>query len=252
MNHYPHHIGDFNNATRHLTRVERSLYRDMLDLYYDTEQPLNGDTNKLARRLLASSEEEQAAMLVVLDEFFDLKESGWHNARCDAEIAKYRGQIEQASKAGRASAAKRSEKKATQENGRSNLDEHKSNARSTPVALPLNQPEPEPTYSIPNGMGGEPPALTNDEIIFGYGVPLLVNAGTPEKQARSFLGMQRKRSEKGLIDALRDCLKVKPLQPMEWLAAALPPPTGKAAAGKHSGFQSIDYREGIAADGSFA
>lgn len=66
MNHYPHHIGDFNNATRHLTRVERALYRDMIELYYDTEQPLNSDVSKIARRVLASSEEEKHALVLVL------------------------------------------------------------------------------------------------------------------------------------------------------------------------------------------
>ena len=40
MKHYPHHIRDFNQATRHLTRIERSVYRDLMDLYYDTELPL--------------------------------------------------------------------------------------------------------------------------------------------------------------------------------------------------------------------
>ncbi len=144
MNHYPHHIGDFNNATRHLTRVERSLYRDMLDLYYDTEQPLNRDTNKLARRLLANSEEERVAMQAVLDEFFTLEDDGWHSARCDAEIAKYQGLIEQASRAGKASAAKRSNKTATKENAPSIDAEQDLNDRSTPVAALLNQPEPEP------------------------------------------------------------------------------------------------------------
>ncbi|MHB1201472.1 MAG: YdaU family protein [Polaromonas sp.] len=107
MNHYPHHIGDFNNATRHLTRVERSLYRDVLELYYDTEQPLNVDVAKIARRVLAVTESEQEALKMVLDEFFVLQDDGFHNARCDAEIAKYQGQIEQASRAGKASAAKR-------------------------------------------------------------------------------------------------------------------------------------------------
>ena len=107
LNHYPHHIGDFNNATRHLTRVERSLYRDMIELYYDTEQPLNADANKIARRILAVTEEERASMILVLEEFFVLRDDGWHNDRCDSEIAKYQGQIEQASRAGKASAAKR-------------------------------------------------------------------------------------------------------------------------------------------------
>ena len=30
MNYYPHHIGDFDYATRHLTRVERSIYRVLI------------------------------------------------------------------------------------------------------------------------------------------------------------------------------------------------------------------------------
>lgn len=97
-------------------------------------------------------------------------------------------------------------------------------------------------YSVAKATGGEPPnpsgsfpkvqkARVTDpsEIIFGYGVPLLVNAGTLEKQARSFLGGLRKtHGDDVLVDKLRECLKAKPLQPLEWLAAALPPPSSAA------------------------
>ena len=80
--------------------------------------------------------------------------------------------------------------------------------------------------SVPNGTGGKPPKLTDPaEIIFGYGLSMLVNAGTPEKTARSFLGGRRKdHGDAALIDALRTCAKERVLQPLEWLAAALPPP----------------------------
>ena len=107
MNHYPHHIGDFNNATRHLTRVERALYRDMLDLYYDKETPLPTDVQRLARLLIANSDEEKAAIQVVLDDFFTLEDDGYHNKRCDEEISAYRAKIAQASRAGQASAQRR-------------------------------------------------------------------------------------------------------------------------------------------------
>ncbi|MEN2430915.1 YdaU family protein [Comamonas sp. F1-6] len=107
MNHYPHHIGDFNNATRHLTFVERALYRELLDLYYDTEQPLNPDFDKLARRVLATSDELRKALQGLLDEFFTLRDDGWHNVRCDIELAAYLKKQEQQSLAGKASAAKR-------------------------------------------------------------------------------------------------------------------------------------------------
>ncbi|KQP02479.1 hypothetical protein ASF45_20715 [Pseudorhodoferax sp. Leaf265] len=71
--------------------------------------------------------------------------------------------------------------------------------------------------------------MTHDEIIFGYGLAMLVNAGTPDKNARSFLGGLRKaHGDEALIDKLRDCAKAKVLQPLEWLAAALPPGGHKA------------------------
>ena len=108
MNYYPHHIGDFNNATRHLTRVERALYRDAIELYYDTEQPLPGDDfDYLAKRLLAVSNEEKSALRDVLNEFFALDGSVYRHSRCDAEIAKYRASAEAKRKAGKASAEKR-------------------------------------------------------------------------------------------------------------------------------------------------
>jgi len=101
-----------------------------------------------------------------------------------------------------------------------------------------------------NASGGKPPKLTDpDEIIFGYGLPMLTTAGTTEKQARSFLGGLRKQhGDDALIAKLRDCAKAKPLQPLEWLAAALPP----KSAGRHAGFDQKNYREGVSADGSFA
>lgn len=92
MNHYPFHIGDFNTATRHLSRLERAIYRDALDMYYDSEAPLDGsDFEKLARRLLCRDAEEIAALQFVLEEFFEQHDGGmWAHHRCDREIAKFK------------------------------------------------------------------------------------------------------------------------------------------------------------------
>nr|WP_315528264.1 YdaU family protein [uncultured Achromobacter sp.] len=110
MNYYPHHIGDFNSATRHLTRTERSVYRDLIELYYDTEAALSSDFDKLCRLVLARSDEERTAVEQVLNEFFTKSEQGWSHSRCDSEIAKYHGNKEAKSAAGKASAAKRAQK----------------------------------------------------------------------------------------------------------------------------------------------
>lgn len=141
MNHYPHHIGDFNSATRHLTFVERALYRELLDLYYDTERPLIADATKLARRVLAHTDEQREALQAVLQEFFVQEDDGWHNTRCDREIAAYRERIEQQSRAGRASAEKRARRMPGDGDGVGGVGEgvrKASNKQPTDVARPFN------------------------------------------------------------------------------------------------------------------
>lgn len=113
MHFYQKNIPDFNNATRHLTRVERSLFSDAIELYYDTEKPLVADVKKLERLLLASTEEEKKALGNVLSEFFVLTDDGFFNKRCNEEILKYQSYIDNKSKAGKASAEQRSKQKAT-------------------------------------------------------------------------------------------------------------------------------------------
>lgn len=89
MRFYTHHIGDFNSATRHLTRVERSIYRDLLELYYDTEEALTSDIDLLARKVIARSEEERAGLVLVLEEFFTLENGRFINDRCETVLTDY-------------------------------------------------------------------------------------------------------------------------------------------------------------------
>lgn len=127
MKHYPHHIGDFDRATRHLTRMERSVYRDLIDLYYDTEKQLSTDMAWICRRILARSNEESTAVEQVLNEFFTKTPNGWYHSRCEAEIEAYHANTSQKALAGKASAeAKRLKKRQAL------------NACSTPVETPLN------------------------------------------------------------------------------------------------------------------
>jgi uncharacterized protein YdaU (DUF1376 family) len=108
VNYYQYHITDFNNATRHLTRVERSIYRDLLDIYYDTEKPLQADLGRLARRVIAVSDEELQALEFVLSEFFILDGDVYRQERCDREIEEFHTKVNKKIEAGRASARARS------------------------------------------------------------------------------------------------------------------------------------------------
>ena len=119
MKHYPHHIGDFDKATRHLTRIERSVYRDLIDLYYDTEQSLTLDKVALCRRIIARSNEESTAVEQVLTEFFTETPAGWYHSRCEVELEAYRNNNSQKAQAGKASAEAKRLKKQQALNGSS-------------------------------------------------------------------------------------------------------------------------------------
>ena len=125
--------------------------------------------------------------------------------------------------------------------GKNRTEKHRSNGDSNDASVTKSSPEKrreEKSYSVSKDTGGKPPKTT-DEIIFGYGVPLLVNAGTPDKQARSFLGGLRKsHGDDAVVNALRDCVKAKPLQPLEWMAAALPPSGAKPRLNKQEALEA--------------
>lgn len=140
MNYYQHHIGDFNNATRHLSLVERAIYRDLLDMYYDTEKPIDASNlERLARRLQCTTQDQTAALKYILDEFFTLEDGVYINTRCEREIADYHGKRKQASEAGKASAKKRAAKKQQDPNGGSSNADQSKDEGSADVEDQLNE-----------------------------------------------------------------------------------------------------------------
>ena len=141
MHYYPHNIPDFNNATRHLTRVERSVYRDAIERYYDTESVLTKDINSLAKRLLCFSDEEKAALKSILDEFFILTDDGYFHERCEEEIAKYRANTSAKARAGKASAIARQQKLTHVEHALKSVDDVCNKQRTNNQELITNNQE---------------------------------------------------------------------------------------------------------------
>lgn len=139
-------------------------------------------------------------------------------------------------------------------------DNHLLNQNSEQKPTPSSSSSSSPIHSEPNGSGASPPPadlpapvlpkpepavkpakpkLTDPaDIIFGYGLSMLTNAGTKDSTARSFLGGLRKiHGDAALIDKLRICAQERVLQPLEWLAAALPPPN---VAGKPNAQEALE------------
>ena len=119
MHYYSFHIGDYASHTRHLSHMEDLAFRRLLDFYYLHETPIK--THDIARQIGMRDYEQD--VLTVLNEFFMSTADGFINGRADKEIEHFHAKVEQASRAGKASA------------------ERRHNARSTDVQ-PTNNQEP--------------------------------------------------------------------------------------------------------------
>jgi uncharacterized protein YdaU (DUF1376 family) len=209
MHYYQFNIGDYQSHTSHLSDMEDLAYRRLLDWYYLHELPIPLEVTEIARQIRMRSHSD--CISIVLQEYFERTADGWVHHRANKEIAKTGEKSEKAS----ASAKARWNKKDA------NALPTQSDSNATHNTRHITQD------TLPNSVSkdtGVKTPLSTDEIIFGYGVPLLTNAGTAEKNARSFLGSLRKvHGDEALVNTLRDCIKAKPIQPLEWLAKALPP-----------------------------
>ena len=143
MHYYQFNIGDYVSHTRHLSPIEDIAYRRLLDAYYLSERPLNSGITAVARQIGMREHEEEVSL--VLNEFFALTDDGWINTRADKEIAHFKGKIEQASKAGKASA------------------ERRFNGRSTDVQ-PNNNQEPITNNHKPKNNTVAPPSGVTDIV----------------------------------------------------------------------------------------
>lgn len=175
MHFYQHHIGDFNNATRHLSIIERAIYRDLLDMYYEQESAIDAsDLTKLQRRLLIRSTDEKQALEFVLEEFFEKQDDFYFNNRCESEIKKYQDKLETAIKAGKASAESR--RKKASKKPRKNVGikgvEDESNERSTDVKQTLNEDTPnvEPTNNHEPLTNNQKPNINNNNSASDFSV----------------------------------------------------------------------------------
>ena len=143
MHYFPFNIKDYASHTSHLSNLEDLAYRRLLEQYYLSERPLNAGVTTLARLIRMKDNVDEVKE--VLEEFFTLTEEGWINDRALKEIELYHSKIEQASRAGKASA------------------ERRSNARSTDVQ-PTNNHKPitinQEPFIEPKGSLSEPKVLT--------------------------------------------------------------------------------------------
>lgn len=147
MHHYPFHSSDYLQDTVHLGPMEDLTYRRLLDLYYRSETPIPLETQSVATRIRMGSE----SVSKVLNEFFEQREDGWHQGRCDAEIANYHARAERARNNGKGGG--RPKKRGKKPSGLRVGLQNKPRANPDETGLVANQnQEPEPNVPlIPQG-----------------------------------------------------------------------------------------------------
>lgn len=111
MHYFQFEIKEWIANTAHLTLEEESAYLRLIFYYYDSEKPIAiSDLDKVFRKCRIPKD----LGCYILTEFFQcIDDAHWVHNRCDEEIARYHAKKEQASKAGRASAQQRSNRRST-------------------------------------------------------------------------------------------------------------------------------------------
>jgi uncharacterized protein YdaU (DUF1376 family) len=149
LNYFEDHIGDYAAATAHLSWDEDMAYTRLIRSYYHSERPIpQSQAYRLAR---ASTPSQRRAVDTVLAEFFTLLEDGYHQKRCDAEIARFQDKQRKA----RASADARWSKPQSQSERNANASPDSMRSHSEGNAPSLQSPD---TRHQEPGKEKKPPA----------------------------------------------------------------------------------------------
>lgn len=137
MHYYQFNIADYRKDTSHLSRLEHSIYRDLIDWYYLDESPIPKETQSVSRRLRLGTQEEAEALSNVLNDFFYLSNSGWNHKRIDMEIADYHSKCDKNKENGKKGGRPKSsaELVKTQSVNLANPNESESNPNHKPITI---------------------------------------------------------------------------------------------------------------------
>ena len=183
MFYYQHHIGDYRRDTGHLTLLEHGIYRQLLDRYYITENPLDANAMRL---VCVRTTDECEAYARVLADFFVERDGLYFHKRCEHEIDKFRG---------KASKARNSAKVRWNKNNDLDID---ANAMRTHSEGNANQLTNEPINQLTKNKTKE---------------PFIVPDWIPQPAWQGFL--ESRKASKGAFTDRAKMLIVKQLQTMQ-------------------------------------
>lgn len=253
MNHYPRHIGDWMRDTAHLSEVEECIYSRMIDQYYSREKALPADKASVCRLVRAASKEARKAVDVLLAEFFSLEADGWHQKRCDLEIAQYlEGAAEREQKNAHEAERMRRHRERRKElfatlrergivpkwdtptaelerfcNANKNApatDLQREQVPDSNASATANQNQNQNQYikdAEPSGSHETAAPQNPADVIWTLGVRLLKDKGASEDAARAFLGKHAKGAESKLAEVIGHLATHPKIDPKAYIVKAM-------------------------------
>ena len=205
---FPWYPADYAKDTQHLSFIEDSAYRRMLDYYYQfSKLPAKDDV--LLRVCRPLCDEERTAVVKIAREFFVEVDGYLVHARADAEIAKsaYITRV-------RSDASRKRRGKNTTNDITNDITKHPSKGVHNSQLTIENQKKTISSSDSPSDPKG---------IIFDLGVSILTKAGSSQIQARTFLGKYAKADASKLAQLVGHLSMNPKVNPRAYIAAAFKP-----------------------------
>lgn len=255
MQYYQFHIGDYAQATAHLTPLEDIAYRRLLDLYYSLESPIPCDISLVSRKIRLEKEPVEQ----VLNEFFVLTNDGYRHHRCDAELdAIY-------SKSGKArkSAEMRWERHRNANAMRTHTERNANGMlpiTHNPIPITKNKPISEQAVEVSILPPATPSAATNSargtRLPADWKLPkawgewaMQENSGWSDDDVRRCAD---KFHNHWIAATGRTATKANwQATWRNWVRKEEAPPRQARPQSRHSGFDKVDYKAGVLPDGRF-
>ncbi|KVC81414.1 hypothetical protein WI75_08690 [Burkholderia ubonensis] len=255
MKYYSKHIGDFATATRLLSLMERGAYNELMDYYYATEKPLPADLDALCRIAGAFSEQERTAVDKVSRQFFEKVDGQLFQAKIEEQILSYNEESEK----NRMNGGKGGRPPKPKENPVGNpegyvSDTHRqtqkkanpvtSNHISKPNGLDKGKKPATPSFALPDWV---PDDTWSDFVAMRKQMRKPMGEAAIRLAVRTLEDLRGKGNDPKLVieqSIMRGWTGLFPLRSDFAKTAAAKP-------SRHSGFDQIDYREGVNNDGSF-
>jgi uncharacterized protein YdaU (DUF1376 family) len=260
MKYFSKHIGDFASATRHLSLAEKGAYNELIDYYYATEKPLPADLDALCRITGAFSEQERKAVQAVADAFFEKVDGALFHAKIEDQIVAYHEQAEKNRMNGQAGGRPRKHRpenpvgnpEGSQSETQTETEKKAiqypvtSNHKEEPKTKTKAQKPASPTFALPDWL---PVDAWHDFAAMRKGMRKGMTEAAQRIAVKKLDELRAKGQDPQAVleqSTMRGWLGLFPVKD-DFARAAI----ASAKASRHSGFDNIDYHEGVSADGTF-